>query len=221
VTLPPGAGNTFTGATESNGFATFLPGYRTGSHTARPSPATPCPVTLDGVTATVSRRSNPCAPVELGALRDTTASAGAPDAALGAAATLEASPGNVAFLAFDLRALRATLGAATYVDSATLELDLLGGSATGLELLEMEDPWTEHATYHCSDDANPANASPDCTGDARWTLGTRAIPPSTPGGTATPARRRASPSWGIGFSSTSPRTWSAPRTWRRSGSDGR
>jgi|GEM_PF-4382466 len=179
VTLPPGAGNTFTGATESNGFATFLPGYRTGSHTAAFT-GDSVSWTLDGVTATVSRRSNPCAPVELGALRDTTASAGAPDAALGAAATLEASPGNVAFLAFDLRALRATLGAATYVDSATLELDLLGGSATGLELLEMEDPWTEHATYHCSDDANPANASPDCTGDARWTLGTPGYPPFNP-----------------------------------------
>ncbi|MBN2196948.1 MAG: S8 family serine peptidase [Polyangiaceae bacterium] len=179
VTLPPGAENTFTGATESSGFATFLPGYRTGSHAAAFT-GDSVSWTLDGVTATVSRRSNPCAPVELGAVRDTTASATSPDAVLGATATLEAGPDQVAFLAFDLRALRATLGAATYVDSATLELDLLGGSATGLELLEMEDPWTEHATYHCSDDANPANASSDCTGDARWTLGTPGFPPFNP-----------------------------------------
>jgi len=179
VTLAPGAGNTFAGATESSGFASFLPGYRTGSHTAAFT-GDSVSWMLDGVTATVSRRSNPCAPVELGTVRDTTASASAPDVALGAAATLEASPSKVAFLAFDLRALRAALGAATYIDSATLELDLLGGSATGLELLEMEDPWTEDATYHGSDDANPANPSPDCTGDARWTLGTPGHPPFNP-----------------------------------------
>ncbi len=179
VTLPPGAGNTFTGATESNGFATFLPGYRTGSHTAAFT-GDSVSWTLDGVTATVSRRSNPCAPVELGALRDTTASATAPDAVLGASTTLEAGPSKVALLAFDLRALRATLGAATYVDSATLELDLLGGSATGLELLEMEEPWTENATHSCSDDANPANALPDCSGVSRWTLGAPGFPPFNP-----------------------------------------
>ncbi|HOU92470.1 MAG TPA: hypothetical protein PLU22_15560, partial [Polyangiaceae bacterium] len=163
----------------TSGNSSFLPGWRGASHSAVFT-GDSAGWSLDGVTATVTRRSNPCSAPSTQPVKDATVDASRPDAALGRAPTLEIGPERLALLAFDLRALRAALGPAVYLQSATLELSLIGGSASGLELLELEEPWSENATWHCADDTTPSNLVEDCLEDRRWSLDPLARPPYNP-----------------------------------------